>query len=420
MKKIVFGLFLFSTALFAQKTDKNWIKIIALENEGKIKSANEIVEKIYKNAVSKKDEVQMIKCFFYQSKYMQVLEENAQTKIINKLKETIAIVSIPSKAILNLVYAKCLNDYLSRNEYTITRRTNTTELSDDFLTWTSNNFQSEINVAVQQTTENESILKKTPLSNYEPIFDYSSDEDFKNENLFHYILNENIQFYKQRIHSWEVHKSSFTFYKKELLGKADDFTKLNFDFVTEQNLLKALTFYQKLEIEYPTQSNQFDRIIFCKNYLLENNDDFVTAINAIQKVTKDAVLIQKIQLEKAKILTQQASKEILPENHIKAVATLDSIIKVENRSNAYKSALLLKQNIVSKSITIQLQKYIYNDENTRAFVEYKNVNHLKVSYFKIDQKQLSYFQNNYNKRDELVEEIVKNSQPSISKSYDLK
>ncbi len=420
MKKIVFGLFLFSTALFAQKTDKNWVKVIAFENEGKIKSANEIVDKIYKKAVSRKDEIEMIKCFFYQSKYMMVLEENAQTKIINKLKSNIAIVSVPSKAILNLVYAKCLNDYFSQKRYYIQQRTNTTEVATDFLTWTTSNFDNEINAALKQTTENESVLKNTSLSKYEPIFDYSSEDDFKNENLFQYVLNENIEFYKQKINSWEIQKWTFNDHQESLLGKTDSFIKLNFDFVTEENLKKVLSFYQKIETDFPTLNNQFDRIIFVKNYLLDNNDSFVNAINSIQKSTKDEILIQKIQLEKATILCQQASKEIYPDNFIKAIEVLDSIIKVENKSNAYKSALQQKQNIVSKSISIQLQKYIYDNQNTRAFVEYKNVDQVKVSFFKINQKQLVDFQSNYNKRETIVEEIVKNTKPAVSQSYDFK
>lgn len=116
MKNILFVFLLISSALFAQQNDKKWDKVIAFENEGKIKSANEIVYKIYKKAVSRKDEVQMIKCFFYQSKYLQVVDENVKTKILDHLKTDISRVSIPSKAILNLIYAKCLNNYVNNDE----------------------------------------------------------------------------------------------------------------------------------------------------------------------------------------------------------------------------------------------------------------------------------------------------------------
>ena len=106
MKKICYLLLLFSTTLFAQDYDKDWQKVIQFENQGKLKSATAIVNKIHTKAISEKNEVQIIKCFFYESKYLQVVDENAQTKIILNLKKEINQASIPSKAILNLIYGK--------------------------------------------------------------------------------------------------------------------------------------------------------------------------------------------------------------------------------------------------------------------------------------------------------------------------
>ena len=69
MKKILFALLLISTSFYAQNYEKNWNKVIENENNGKIKSANAIVAKIHKKAIVDKNEVQIIKCFFYESKY---------------------------------------------------------------------------------------------------------------------------------------------------------------------------------------------------------------------------------------------------------------------------------------------------------------------------------------------------------------
>ena len=87
MKNLVFVFFLISTSFYAQNYEKNWKKVIENENDGKIKSANEVVSKIYKKAVADKDEVQIIKYFFYQSKYIQVLDEFPKTKILENLKK---------------------------------------------------------------------------------------------------------------------------------------------------------------------------------------------------------------------------------------------------------------------------------------------------------------------------------------------
>lgn len=419
MKNILFAFLLFCSTLFAQQTDKKWDKVIALENEGKIKSANEIVTGIYKKALDNKDEVQMIKCFFYQSKYLQIVDENAQTKVLNNLKSEINRVSVPSKAILNFVYAKCLNDYYNRNTYQIQRRTNTIFLDDNFLTWTETNFKSQIDLALKKTLENETVLKSTLLEKYETIFDFFTLEKFKKENLFDYLLKENLVFYKQKVHQWEFTKSDFTTYTKELLGKSADFIKVNFDFVTNENLRLVLALYQKQESNNSSGDNQLERMQYCKNTLLESDETYLPALNTLQKETKDILLIQKIQLEKAMIFSQKASKETHPDFNIQSISLLDSIISVNNRSNAYKLAVQHKGNILLKSLNIELQKYIYTDENTRAFIRYKNVAQLKVSFYKINQKQLLEFRNVYPKKDTLAAFIIRKNEAVATENYSI-
>lgn len=419
MKNILFVLLLISTTIFAQQNDKKWDKVVDLENDGKIKSANEIVEKIYKEAVADKNEVEMIKCFFYQSKYLQVVDENAQTKILNNLKTEINRVSIPSKSILNFVYAKCLNDYYSQNSYTINRRTNTEILDADFLTWTTTNFMDQINLALKRTLENEQVLKNTLVIKYEPIFDYSALEKDTEQNLFDYLMKESIAIYVTRLQQQSIDQTAFEPYKKELLGNAAGFIKLNFDFVASQDLRLLLSLYQKQETIEPTQKNQFERMQFFRNKSLITVDDYFTALVNLQKTVKNELLIQKIQLEKVFILSNQASKELHPDYNIKSIAILDSILKVANRSNAYKLAIQKKANILSKSLYVQLQKYMYNNENTRAFIRYKNVDRLKVSFYKISHKELLEYRKSYNKRDSLTNALILKRQAFASKEYSL-
>ena len=419
MKNIVLLFLLLSTTLFAQQNDKKWDKVFTYENEGKVKSANEIVSKIYKKAIADKDEVQMIKCFFYQSKYLQVVDENAQTKILNNLKTDINHVSIPSKAILNLVYAKCLNDYFIRNDYKIRRRTNTVVLNEDFLTWTENNFTDQVNLALKNSLENETILKNTSLTKYEAIFDYQTVEKFKTINLLDYIISENIVIYTQKLRHWEIKKTDFTPYKKDLLAKSSDFLKLNFDFITNETLKSILKLYQKQETNYPNTENLWERIQFCRQYIIDFNEDYFQALIQLQKNTNDILLIQKIQLEKASYLSANASKENHPDFNIKAIATLDSILSINNRSNAYKLAIQKKENIQYKTLNAQLQKYSYTDENTRTLIQYKNVENLKISFFKVTQNQLSGLQRYSRKRDSIQDFIMEKTQPVAIKSYSL-
>ncbi|KQW97605.1 alpha-2-macroglobulin [Flavobacterium sp. Root420] len=437
MKNILFVFLLFTTALFAQQNDKKWIKVVSYENEGKIKSASKIVDQIYKKAVKRKDEVQMIKCFFYQSKYLQVVDENAKKKIFTNLKTDINRVSIPSKAILNLVYAKYLNNY-SNYDYAVVVVDSAAAVVDqaayavadsvevpsaqDYISPPSEfTSEKEVIAILEKTLQNESILKTTPLTNYQAIFDFLSLEKLKNENLYDYLLKENIDFFTQKIERWQIQNSEIAVYKNQLLGNSEAFLKLDLSFIKDENLRKVISLYQKLELSNPSLENQFNRIIFCSDFLPEPNEDLTKYLNELQQHSNDPFLTQKILLKKAELLLAQASKESHPDYKIEAVKIYDNIIKINDKTNAAQSALQQKQNVVSKSLDIRLQKYSYNKENTRAFINYKNIDNLKISFYKIDQKTLKKFSDSelIYKQDSLTAVIIKTQNKIVSQDYHL-
>jgi TonB-dependent SusC/RagA subfamily outer membrane receptor len=426
MKNIYLALLFISTSLFAQQYEKDWNKVLKNENEVKIKSANQIVAKIYKKAFAKKEEVQIIKCFFYSSKYLQVVDENAQTKILNNLKSQINQVSIPSKAILNLIYGKCLNDYNENYQDIAVVVADTVALEEensgatiDSLTVNSFKTAEDILKIFEKTLENEAVLKTTPLTNYEAIFDFFTLEKFKKENLFDYLLKENIAFYKSKINEWQFESKQFEGQKNILLGNTDLFTKLNLDFIKDENVKKVLSLYQKLEADASTIENKLERILFCSDYLIKSDEDLLNALIILEKDTKDAIQLQKIQLEKANTYARLASKETHPDYNSKAIAELESVLTVTNNSNAYKLAIQKKEELFSKTVQVELQKYIYNKENARAFIRYKNTNNVTISFYKINYSKIAEFHNKPNKRDSLATQITTHKKPLITKNYSL-
>jgi uncharacterized protein YfaS (alpha-2-macroglobulin family) len=441
MKNMLFVFTLISSTLFAQQNDKNWAKVIAFENEGKIKSANELVAKIYKKATAKKNETEMIKCFFYQAKYLMVIDENAKTKILDNLKTDINRVSIPSKAILTLIYAKCLNHYSNYDDYAVAVDSAAAVVDDEaslidqaaatidtasvdgiahdnasmYLTP-----EKEIIALYNKTLENEEILKKTPLNNYALIFEFTSDK-FKNTSLYDYILDENITFYKEKIESWNIPYSDLFQHSDKLLGSSESFLTLNFDLIKEEYLKKTLELYQKKEKDNPSLENQFERIKYCNNALVHSDEAFSQYLDKVEKIAKDENLLQKIKLEKAELLANKASKEFYPKNNIEALKILDEIIQINKKTNTANLALLKKRELTEKSVSIQLEKYIYDNENTRTYISYKNLNGLKVSYYKINLSQVKKFQKqSETARDSLCKSTIKNQTPVVSQNYVLK
>ncbi|MEC5165114.1 uncharacterized protein YfaS (alpha-2-macroglobulin family) [Flavobacterium sp. PL11] len=410
MKKIVLLLLLASLPLFAQKFDKKWDAVIELEKEGKIKSASELVDKIYNDAVAKRNETEIIRCFFYKSKYIQTLEENAQTKILSNLRSQISSVSEASKAILNFVYGKCLNDYYFQNRYSRNARTSTDSLETNFLLWSNDNLKKQIELAFENSIANEAILKKTSLKSYNSLFETNSLKNVKEENLYEYLVNENIAYFTKNLYYSNIYNTAFTAARDTLYGKATVFQSFNFDFIKDENLKKLLTLYQKKERNNSSLENRFARMQFCHKYLIKDSNYFLNVLQKIDDESSNIFLLQDIQLEKTKLYMELASKDIHPDYNQKAIALLDTILDAKSRSNAYNLAIHNKHKLQQKQLEINLLDKIYNNENTRAYVKYKNVNTLTISYFKIDQKILSKLNDwrIYRKRDSIAATIIEN------------
>ncbi|OYX23596.1 MAG: hypothetical protein B7Z06_10020, partial [Flavobacteriales bacterium 32-35-8] len=92
---------------------------------------------------------------------------------------------------------------------------------------------------------------------------------------------------------------------------------------------------------------------------------------------------------------------------------------MNNFSIPYKLAIQKKQTIVSKSLLIQMQKQSYSNENTRAFINYKNVNQVTISFYKINHNQTELFRNSFYSKDSLTDVVIKRHKAVATKNYEL-
>ncbi|MFT3795304.1 MG2 domain-containing protein [Flavobacterium sp.] len=408
MKKILFVLLLNASALFAQHNRQEWEKVTAFENEGKIQSANEVVLKIHAEAVASQEETQIIKCFFHLAKYMSLREERSEEQILDLLKNDLANVSIPSKAILQLIYAKCLINYKNENWGEIRSRTAIdSTASKDFLTWTIQDFEAEINSSYHKILENETVLKKTSLTAYEPLFNYFTVEKFKTETLYEFLLKEMIASKGPDINWYDPQNVSPS--TRQLFANTTQFLSLQPDSLPQKNqpVLKLL---QLLEKQAPTPENQFLRLLACYQKITPAAPELIKALERLQKTTTDRFLLQKIRYEKVVLYANRVSKNEFPNGNIEMVKILDSIIAEDNHTNAYKLAMAKRGEITSKKIAFKLERFLYNNQQSRALITYKNVDSIRISYFKIDHKTMNRLESDQ-KPGSILESIVKNNLP---------
>ncbi|UUC46945.1 MG2 domain-containing protein [Flavobacterium cerinum] len=420
MRKIIFIIcLLLSVSLSAQKFDTKWKKVVALEQEGKIRSANEEVQHIYKKAKNRKDEAEMVKTFFYTSKYMQVLEEDAGVKIITNLKNDIKNTSIPTQSLLYYIYAKCLESHLVKNGYKIAKLSNVDYTPDaDYRTWPLNMLQDTIQTAYQKAIEAETVLLKTPLTQYENVIDFEKYEDFKKYTLYDFLASEAIQRYIAEIKGSHLKNTEKEWLS--LFDTSDNFRKNNLQSIKNDALKNSISLYQKLENNPVLRSKyQLKRLDDLQSLFNVEGLQYLKILDRFPKQHTDTLTLQNVLYRKASLYKSYASKKDHPDYNQLALKTYDSLLAL-GKSNTYKKAANDRYFLTRESFSIQLVKYTYNEQHARALIRYKNLNNCTLSFYKINHREVnSLYDIPSAKRDSIQQTIRDSRKPTKSITYPL-
>ncbi|HQV36820.1 MAG TPA: hypothetical protein PLC36_10940, partial [Flavobacterium sp.] len=214
------------------------------------------MQEIYKKAKRKKEEVQIIKCFFYVSKFEQVLNEKAQSTIISTLKEEIKEAKPASKALLNYIYATLLQNYYNQNSYKIGKRNDLeNQKSTDFSTWSTSDYIDEIEKAMENSLQNEKSLRATTINDYKEIFEVSPSIDAKNYSLYDFLVEKNMAHYKSKIKNFDQKNKSDLF--QNLYAESTIFVLYNLTLLVDDNLIKLLKILQNNERYYLSEKKDY-------------------------------------------------------------------------------------------------------------------------------------------------------------------
>ncbi|MFD2907320.1 alpha-2-macroglobulin family protein [Flavobacterium ardleyense] len=382
----LFILCISSFTLFGQY-DANWKKVYAFEQGGEIKPAEQEVQKIYKKAKHKKDEVTILKCFFYLSKFEQVFDKNAQTTIIKNLQHEFKDAKPVSKALLNYVYAKILTDYQKGNRYSIRSRTTIQNNKDsNFLTWTSEDFTNEIDKSYAEILKNASELRAITIDQYKDVFEYTSNVDIKNFSIYDYLLEKKLAydagtiFFATKTNTLELGKLLSLEPKLFIIASTSTINddKIRDFIVTlqenERYLIKNKLF-DKLDTAY------HNRILITNKKTQPQNQGRLK-LDELEKSTNNIYLKQELRVERAAFYASLPADSLNKNYKQQALNLLDTVFQVKTNLYALHLAENLQEKILSKSLQIQIKKTIYPFENTRAFVAYKNIDSVKISCFK--------------------------------------
>lgn len=399
MKKIIFLLFVsFCGKIAAQNFDSEWKKVIQFEIDGKTTSANNEVLEIYKKAKKKNNEPQLLKCFFYLSKFEQVFNENAQSKILFDLRKKITVGSQENKALLNSVYANLLQNYLNINSNSINARTNLkNQKSDDFLTWTYADFTKEIDNAYSNSLRNSDVLHKVSLEKYGALFTNSYNGYSKKTTLFDYLFQTNIDYLQSKIKNWKLPNlnTNELFYLN-----AKEFSKTESKLIQDNYLKKIVELFKQNEAYYSNNKKEElnKQILYRYEFIRKINgysQSYYSAIKNLEHNSSNSELLQQLKANRVSYW-YTVSENNSAKFYKNALALTDTILKTNVNLDAMAQASAVKIAILSKNLVVNLKNTYYPKENIRAFVTYTNVDSIVVKYYKIPaQHEFEKFYNQY-------------------------
>lgn len=149
--------------------DLIWKKIDSLDKRGLPQSAKKLVDSLTFIVEREGDIPQQVKCLFYQTKYIKMLEEGGLEKAILHWQAALDRSTYPLKPIIQSILGESYFRYLDFNYWKLEDRTATSEgIPADFLTWTPQNLLSEGKRLLLESVSDER-TQEFPLSTFSAI-----------------------------------------------------------------------------------------------------------------------------------------------------------------------------------------------------------------------------------------------------------
>ena len=233
MKYLISFLILFSISFngIAQEREFDfesaWELVSRLEIQGLPKSALAKVDSIYLAAKEANARDQVLKSVIYQSKFILLLEEEAQQKVITKLQSELAESQRPERNILDGIMAKLYLAYFNANSWQLRNRSKIKNPSADFLTWDSKTLLDTINFHFNRSLAFDQMQLSTTIKEYKTLLTSDDNGHLYRPLLFDVLAHQAIQFLVANDYQRARPENRFAFNNTVLFAMPDSFASLS-------------------------------------------------------------------------------------------------------------------------------------------------------------------------------------------------
>ncbi|MDH8701216.1 uncharacterized protein YfaS (alpha-2-macroglobulin family) [Dysgonomonadaceae bacterium PH5-43] len=387
-----------------------WKTVESFEKQSLPKSALEVVDEIYQDAMKNNNSAEVIKAIIYQIKYKTVIDNDKYSDIIKEVEAFTE--KVEDKTEQAVLYSMLANLYA---KYYSVSRNNSTAISgyvpEDIREWPANVFIQKISDLVDLSLVNAKELQETPTLEYAAILEEGKSSRNLRPTLYDFLVNEGINILEQLNGSYKV-KANFPqsdFIEQQFFAPVEEFIKIEniqkekYDFP-----YKILSLYQQL-LAFRYKENDdlallipnLERLDFVKNnYRGESGDENYT--NALEhlknKYSKQDFVVEVLDKEAYfYIMKVFSAQEGLNESSKRAYEICNEGIKAYPK---YERIGLLKNqlsNLTESYANIESDNAVYPGEGLDLRIRYQNCSSIKVEIYKIN-APVTVYANSWNRK----------------------
>jgi 5-hydroxyisourate hydrolase-like protein (transthyretin family) len=381
---------------------KYWAEVDSLEQIGLTETANKVVQKIMTLSKSDGNSVQLIKSFFYQSKYRDVLEEESFATNMQKLDELIKTSQSPVKELLYSIKGEVTWNKYQADMWQINQRTPIDgDTEPDMDKWDAKRFAREAMKCYELSLLNPKDLQKTKMDAYAEIL--MGDSTFRNlkPTLYDFVMHRAIDFYQSSYLDMLEPAEKFEIDNEKYFELGDLYMGFGFEAKdSASSLLKAIKLYQQLYQFHKNDEEvgtlvqlELNRLGFIgKKSVLDNKEQlYLEAVKKLvtkyenQEVVADVYFVlAQVYFEQSGNWTPKGDEPFYREYRKEALRICDLAIQKFPNSDGAHNCRIYKKTIEAPSVSINMKKAQVSKTNILASVSYKNIDKLFVKVYRHD------------------------------------
>lgn len=366
-----------------------WHKVEEFTNKGLPKSALQVVEKIYSQALKDNNHAQLVKSIAQRTQLKASFEEDPAVSMITSLQQEMSASQYPVTPVLQSMLAQAYWQYYQTNRWTILDRTRVSgDPGSDIQAWDAQKFVEKSIALYRQSLQDSDKLQRTELGFYDDILQKGQGSRQFRPTLYDFLAHRALEFFRNDETGLTRPAYQFRIEGKTPFATAVEFSRS--DFTTRDSLslqYYALTLLQDL-VAFHLNDKQPDALVdvdlirlnFVRdNATSERRDSlYVQALRDMRMKFHDHPVSAWPAYELARYYHQQGNQytpgqDAHKDDRRRADRICQEAIDRFPESDGAKNCEALQAQLRQKSLAIDVERVNTPDSPFLASISYQNV-----------------------------------------------